>query len=216
MLGAYALGALEDSEATQVSEHLTGCSPCRAELSSFESVLVGLRMVSAADAAVGLLAPPVLDPPIPLRRLSPARGRLRVLAVAAAAVLVAGAGGYGVRALAVPGGQETVATTATGVRFTHVTSATNAATGTRAEIATAEQPWGAWVQLTLRRDRVPAPERCKLVVHGRDGSVQVASTWQADHAGTFTIQGGVGMAPGDIAWYEVQTLSGEQLVTVSA
>jgi hypothetical protein len=218
MLGAYALGALDPSETTQVREHLIVCPRCRTELTGFEAVVVGLRTVSAADAAVGPLAPlapPVLAPPTSVRRIAPGRGRLRVLAVAAAAVLVAGAGGYGIGALAAPG-HEAPAASVAGVRFTHVSSATNAATGTWAEIATAQQPWGAWVRLTLHRDRVPALERCELVVHGRDGSVQVAATWQADHAGTFTVPGGVGMAPGDIAWYEVQKLDGEQLVTVSA
>ncbi len=38
LLPAYALGSLEEDEADQVSEHLTGCSLCQSEFAAYQSV----------------------------------------------------------------------------------------------------------------------------------------------------------------------------------
>lgn len=52
LLPAYALGALEAAEATDVARHVTGCPECRAELSDFE------RLADALALAVPEAAPP--------------------------------------------------------------------------------------------------------------------------------------------------------------
>lgn len=243
-LGAYALTALDAAEEQRVRGHLSGCGDCRAEVAGLRSAVAALHALSAAEAAVGPLKPHVdpaalgpLRPPhvdaAAVRPLAPprfsaagawprsraGRGRRRLLAAATAAVVAAGLVGYGAGALTERSAGAVAAQSggATAeLRFTRTTSAADTVTGTRAEIATAAQPWGTWIQLTLHRDRVPAPERCRLVVHARDGSTQVASTWSAEHAGTFAVPGGVGFAPADIAWYEVQTLDGQRLLAVPA
>ena len=51
LLGAYALDALEGSELNEVTEHLTNCAPCRAEVSEHHEV-ASLLAVSATDDAV--------------------------------------------------------------------------------------------------------------------------------------------------------------------
>ena len=243
-LGAYALTALDSAEEQRVRVHLSGCGDCRAELAGLRSAVAALSALSAAEAAIGPLKPHVDTPrpgPLPpphvdataVRPLAPprfsaaaarpgsrpGRGRRRLLAAATAAVVAAGLVGYGAGALTERSAGAVAARgagAAPGLRFTRTTSAADTVTGTRAEVATAVQPWGTWVQLTLHRDRVPAPERCRLVVHAHDGSTQVASTWSAEHAGTFAVPGGVGFAPADIAWYEVQTLEGQRLLAVPA
>lgn len=52
LLPAYVLGSLDDEEALQVSEHLSSCVTCRAELQAFEQVVNDLPL------AIDLTEPP--------------------------------------------------------------------------------------------------------------------------------------------------------------
>lgn len=50
LLPAYALGSLDDEEMVQVSEHLSNCPECRAELAAWQAVVDGM-LLSAPGAA---------------------------------------------------------------------------------------------------------------------------------------------------------------------
>lgn len=50
LLPAYALGSLDEDEATQVADHLSACPVCRAELRSYEEV-VGRLALATPDTA---------------------------------------------------------------------------------------------------------------------------------------------------------------------
>lgn len=70
LLPAYAMGCLDDEEATRVSRHLETCTACRAELSSYQTVTHHLAL-AAPDAipAAGLRRELI-------RRVQPARPQL--------------------------------------------------------------------------------------------------------------------------------------------
>ncbi|TDD36223.1 hypothetical protein E1287_11740 [Actinomadura sp. KC06] len=52
-LGVYALGRLPGAEADELSAHLLGCPPCRAELAELRSVAELLRRTIAQRPASG-------------------------------------------------------------------------------------------------------------------------------------------------------------------
>jgi len=91
-LSAYALGSLDEDEARQVAEHVSGCHICRAELKVFQQI-TGQLLLAVPDA----LPPAELKPRLMerIQRLSPKRapsaGRLvpwRLLPVGAVAGLL--------------------------------------------------------------------------------------------------------------------------------
>lgn len=57
-LGAYALGALEPSERSEVEDHLEACQPCRDELASLAALPGLLARLSEEEASQGLLEVP--------------------------------------------------------------------------------------------------------------------------------------------------------------
>lgn len=58
-LGVYALGRLDGDEADELSAHLRGCPPCRAELAELRGVaeLLGRSVPHAAPAVPGRKGP---------------------------------------------------------------------------------------------------------------------------------------------------------------
>jgi anti-sigma factor RsiW len=69
-LSAYALGSLDEDEARQVAEHVSGCHICRAELKVFQQI-AGQLLLAVPDA----LPPAELKPRLMerIQRLSPKR-----------------------------------------------------------------------------------------------------------------------------------------------
>ena len=104
------------------------------------------------------------------------RTRKRIVRGAAAAILfaiVAGGGMLGERLLEKPSAP--VAATVTWV-------ATDPATGVKANALLTPRSWGTEVKLNM--DNLPANQRCQLVVHAKDGSIEPGGWWHNDYAGS--------------------------------
>jgi hypothetical protein len=89
---------------------------------------------------------------------------------------------------------------------------TDASTHAWARIAVQQKGWGASLELTL--SGVPAGEHCRLVAVGRDGTTDVAASWEATYKGTATLTGATSLQLASTAAYDVVTFDGKRLVHV--
>jgi predicted anti-sigma-YlaC factor YlaD len=205
-LGVYVLGALAPDEAAAVWEHLNVCPGCRAEYEELAGLPAMLGCITEAEAAFGPVQADTLMLEKLLDRVSTERRgtsrRLQVLAAAAAIVLVVVAGVTGWSQFS--GKQQDKLTTVT---------ALNNATNVKATISYKPASSGTWAKVQLTG--VEAGARCKLVAVGKGGEQQVASSWQATYEGEAEVTGEVALPPQQIARFEVVTLEGHELVSVT-
>jgi len=213
-LGAYVLGALDPQEIRAMERHLASCRRCQAELAE-------LRMTRAALDDL----PPeaLLDGPPEgsdlvlhraLRRMRDEAGaryrRRRLLVGVAAAVVAAAAVGGGVAV-----GRGTAPEVVAQAPAAGAISATDPATG--ASMSVAVRPAAGWVRLDATVSGIPAGEKCRLFVVGRDGSREEAGSWLVSAAGQRegTRLGGAALiAPENVAAVEVENFDGKKYVTV--
>jgi anti-sigma factor RsiW len=177
-LGVYLLGAIEPSERVQVEDHLASCLACREELAALAGLPALLRKVPADEAmrawaddgAVQLPGPPL---EALLSRVAAIRGRRRRWAAAAAAVLAAGlAAATAVQVLHAGAASPPAAAAA---RWSATATGANPATGVRAAIRYAAQPWGS--ELEVRVTGIPVGTRCQLWVTGAHSQDIAAGGW---------------------------------------
>lgn len=217
-VGAYLLGALDDSEMDRFEAHLAECESCGRQLDELSGLLpvleevradgVGVAELPGGDAMLGRLLEEVGGE----RR---ARRRRRLAAVAAAAVLVAG--GPAVAVLATHDGGGPAATSAFAADRR---SATDPATGASATVGIADKGWGSVVDLRLAGVR--GPLTCSLVAVGHDGSRQTVATWSVPEVGygtnaqphPLTVHGAAGLHKGGISHFDVRATDGTLLVRV--
>jgi hypothetical protein len=226
-VAGYALGVLDERSAARFEEHLAACPLCVDEL---ESLLPTVALMSEVDGS----SLEVIDQsPLPGRLISTVRldrrrsMRRRVLAGAAATVLVGGAAlvtgatllpGLGQQATLDPG-----AITALPDADEHW-SATDPASGVRADVVLERKLWGTQVWFALAP--LEGPLTCQLLVVDRDGTVHTAASWWVPPEGYGTearpaplvLQAATAVAPDDIVRIEVQTIDRDggtaELVTV--
>jgi Putative zinc-finger len=250
-VAAYALGVLDDADATAFEEHLAGCEACQNELDELigvESVLAeyaATQTPPAPSAQASTVRSPTIQAPAPAQPAAqsppqaadPMLDRLiaevaasrhksrvrRIYALAAAIVLIAG----GPLAVGILGS----GSTATPPHQAHATagplpitgrqfSATNPATGVSATVGLAPMAWGTHVALEL--SGVQGPLTCDLVAVSAAGQRQTVASWQVPatgygvtgNAAPLVLYGGAGMAPADINHFEVQTTTGQVLLTI--
>lgn len=201
-LGAYVLGALDAAEARQVRRHLLDCVPCREEYDDLLQMRTILDHADAAAAASPRPAPDALPAPAARRTGRGPVPRRRRLGLAAAGVVLAGTAGVG------------------GVLLTGSHSGTPP--GTRAVAATGQygltasiqfhpEAWGTGIQVTM--SNIPADYTCTLTAIGKDGRVEVASTWTSGtQGGTVTVPGAVAMPAASIDHFDVTIPPGITLV----
>ncbi|GLJ93340.1 RNA polymerase subunit sigma [Streptomyces poonensis] len=195
-VGAYALGILDDAEATRFEAHLAGCEWCAQqldELAGMEPMLAALADLPGAQGspAVGesLAARP--EPRMAERlvdevaeRRAQKRRRNYYMVAAAAALIVGGP----VTAIAVTGGDAGSKDIRAGETKSAVTPAedafmnmddkvraTDAATGVGATVAMEPKDWGTSAVLELKN--VKGPEKCSLIAVGKNGDRETATTW---------------------------------------
>ncbi|NJC70777.1 anti-sigma factor [Planosporangium thailandense] len=227
MLGAYALGRLDQSEARTLDAHLASCAGCRRELAALTATTGRLAEVPTEAFLEG---PPdggelLLRRTLWIVRAARTRGqRQRTVLAAAGLVLVvtlaAGAGLVAGRAWA-PGGTEPAQGStapgeaapgtrppASGVRVAATTDAKSGAT-----INAAVTPAAGWVRVHAVVDGVAPGTRCRLVVVARAGGPVVAGSWLASAPGGTSLDGAALVAAEDVTAVEVVTFDDEKLVS---
>jgi predicted anti-sigma-YlaC factor YlaD len=222
VLAVHALGALEEDERLPVEEHLDSCELCRAELDSLAVVRDALDLV---PPEAWLEGPPDGGELMLRRMLRTVRAertswRLprRTVGVAAAVVLTVVAAGALVGRITAPvaAARTVAAAPAPPVPGTRVGSVTDAATGARLTVRV--EPAAGWVRVSAAVTGVPAGQRCRLVVVGRDGQHEIAGSWlvSAKGAADGTVLSGAALvAPQQVAAVRVENVDGQQFVSVS-
>jgi anti-sigma factor RsiW len=209
-LGAYVLGALTPAERDVIDAHLAECPACVTELDQLTSLPLFLDLVSGEEVALmgasagapdDRLVDRVVAAALAERRAS--RRKRWLVSVAAALVLIAGSSVAGV--VLSPSGHAPVTTAA-------VFDRTDPNTHAWARIAVQQKGWGASLQLTLAG--VPAGQHCRLVAVGRDGTTDVAASWEATYTGTATLTGATSLQLSSTAAYDIVTVDGTRLVHV--
>jgi Putative zinc-finger len=220
-LGVYLLGAISPADRSTVERHLARCADCRAELAGLAALPGRLGSVPAADMTK-LAAderqgerPPDLPLQTLLDRAARIRRRLRWrrLAVAAAAVLIVGAGG-GVAASRV------LYSTATGpyasaVPWAATVTGSDPQTGMSATVKYLGRPWG--LALKVQVSGISPGTRCELQVVDASGQDVPAGGWMvaAGHALAW-YPASSPLPVHDVRGFEITTTRGKDLVIVSA
>ncbi|WP_107474418.1 zf-HC2 domain-containing protein [Streptomyces sp. NRRL S-340] len=240
-VGAYALGVLDDAEATAFEAHLTACERCARrldELAGMEPVLAALAGTPRSGTGAIGESLPARPGPGPADRLvgevarRRARTRRRNLFLAAAAAVLVVGGALTVHAVggADGGGSAAVAVSTAQAAFRSMpdkVTATDPATHVTATVALEKKDWGTNAVLRLRN--VTGPERCSLVAVGRNGERQTVTSWSVPDRGygapgarteeagkPLYVSGGAAFRPDQIDHFEVMTFDGHELVRVEA
>lgn len=245
-VGAYALGILDDAEATEFEMHLATCEWCGQqldELAGMEPMLAALADLPAAQGtpAIGesLSAKPTTGLADRLVREvvqhRAKKSRRNFFMLAAGVALIVG-GPTAVFATAGSGDDEpqnrtVVASPAKdsflGMKASDKVSGTDAATQVTATVGMESKAWGTHAVLELRN--VKGPEKCSLIAVGKNGERETVTSWSVPEWGygiknakteqarnPLYVNGGAAFTPDEIDHFEVLTFSGRKLVSVKA
>lgn len=225
LLGAYVLGVLAAPERTDLEAHLAVCPACGAELVELEAVK---GMLDEVPPEALLNGPPGADLVLQrtLRQMRAERGpagwRRRTLAVAVAAVLLAGGIVTGVlvgrsTAPAAPVATGSAppspsATLPSGVRAGSTVDPT-----THVRLTAQIIPAAGWIRIHATITGLPVGANCRLVVLGRDGQREVAGGWivtaRGSREGT-PLDGSAAIAPADVTGVAVVDTAGRTYATL--
>ncbi|MCQ4211010.1 MULTISPECIES: anti-sigma factor family protein [Streptomyces] len=245
-VGAYALGILDDAEATAFEAHLATCELCARQLEEF----AGMEPMLAALADLpGERGAPVVGESLAARpsprlaesladevaRKRAQKRRRGLYLVAAAAALIIG-GPLTVMAVTDDGGTGTVAgdphptSPAEDAFFHHMdekVQATDPTTKVSATVGMEKKAWGTHTVLQLKN--VKGPLKCSLIAVGKDGERETVTTWAVPKWGygidnsthesakyPLYVHGGAALDRNQIDHFEVETLDGKRLVEVNA
>jgi len=243
-VGAYALGLLDDVEATAFEAHLATCEWCAQqldELAGMEPMLAALADLPGSSGTPGigesLSAKPSprlvnnLVDEVSERRAQKRRKSFYMVAAAAALII-----GGPLVAVAANGGDAGGGTQATPLASSAQTTfesmddkvtATDPSTDVSATIGTQKKDWGSEVVLELKN--VKGPIKCSLIAVGKNGERETISSWSVPEWGygladaktekaknPLYIGGGAAFAPNETDHYEVMTFDGKKLVQVDA
>ncbi|MFE9686108.1 zf-HC2 domain-containing protein [Streptomyces sp. NPDC002701] len=242
-VGAYALGILDDAEATAFEEHLATCEWCAQQLDE----LAGMEPMLAALADLpGTRGTPAIGETLAVRpsprladrlvdevaeRRAKKRRRGFYLVAAAAALIIGGP----VTAIAVTGGETTQqagkplqSVSPAKQVFTDMKDkvrATDPSTQVSAAVGMESKPYGTGLALELKN--VKGPQKCSLIAVGKNGERETATTWTVPKWGygikdaatelarnPLYLQGAVAMNSADIDHFEVVTFDGKKLTEV--
>lgn len=242
-VGAYALGILDDAEATAFEMHLATCEWCAQqldELAGMEPMLAALAdLPGSGTPAIGesLSAKPSprlvnkLVDEVAERRAQ--KRRRSFYMVAAAAALIVGGPFVAVATNGSDGGGDSgnrVVTAANPAKdlFTGIenkVSGNDSTTGVSATVALQEKLWGTETALELKG--VKGPLKCSLIFVSKDGERETAASWSVPKWGygipdakteqarnPLYVSGGVSMAPDEVDHIEVMTFDGKKLAQV--
>ncbi|GAX55505.1 anti-sigma factor family protein [Streptomyces olivochromogenes] len=244
-VGAYALGILDDAEATAFEAHLATCEWCGQqldELAGMEPMLAALADLPASQGTPAIgeslaarpspqLAERLVDEVSERRAVKRRRG---LYLVAAAAALIIGGP---LTVMAVNGGGTTttaspdsaMATSPAKAAFDVMTdkkSATDPSTKVNAVVAIEKKDWGTHAVLQLKN--VKGPLKCSLIAVGKNGERETVTSWSVPNWGygianakteeakkPLYVHGGAAFNPSEIDHFEVMTFDGKRLVEVN-
>lgn len=241
-VGAYALGILDDAEATAFEAHLATCEWCAQqldELAGMEPMLAALAdLPGSGTPAIGESlsarpAPRLVEKLVDEVSTHHAHKRRRgfYMIAAAAALIIAGP----LAVLAVNGGGDSgqsatpLAATAKAAFSTmsDKVTATDASTKVTATVAMEKKDWGTWGVVQL--SNVKGPQKCSLIAVGKNGERETMTSWSVPNWGygianakteeakqPLYAQGGAAFKPNEIDHFEVMTFDGKKLVQVDA
>lgn len=192
-VGAYALGILDDAEATAFEGHLATCEWCGQqldELAGMEPMLAALADLPASQGTPAIgeslslrpsprLAERLVDEVSERRAIKRRRGMY--LVAAAAALIIGGP----LTVMAVNGGSDSstsppvaMATSPAKAAFDVMTdrkSATDPSTKVNAVVAIEKKDWGTHAVLQLKN--VKGPLKCSLIAVGKNGERETVTSW---------------------------------------
>jgi hypothetical protein len=243
-VGAYALGILDDAEATAFEAHLATCEWCAQqldELAGMEPMLAALAdLPGSGSPAIGesLSAKPSprlvnkLVDEVAERRAQ--KRRRSFYMVAAAVALIVGGPFVAVATNGSDGGGDSEGNRTVQAAnpakdlFESIekkVTGTDAATGASATVALQEKLWGTETGLELKG--VKGPLKCSMIFVSKDGERETAASWSVGKWGygipdgkteqsrnPLYVTGGVSMAPEDVDHVEIMTFDGEKIVEV--
>ncbi|WP_326565814.1 zf-HC2 domain-containing protein [Amycolatopsis rhabdoformis] len=225
-LEAYVAGEAGTTDQRDVEQHLTTCAECREEVESLRE----MQEFLGALPPEALLDGPPDDADLLLQRTlrqirsesAGARGRGRILAASAAVVVAAAALGAGVLV-----GKSGDGGAGTAVASPPISAPATVAPGTRnavgasasgARLNVAVSPAVGWIQLNASVTGIPAGQKCRLVVVGKDGSREIAGNWlvskKAETDGV-NLSGSALVDPANVASVVVENTDGHQFVSAS-
>ncbi|GAP52770.1 zf-HC2 domain-containing protein [Streptomyces azureus] len=203
-VGAYALGVLDEAEAFRFEDHLMECPRCAAEVTEFGPTTRQLMLYRRATPRfvhpTAQPGPRMLDRLLAEVATRRRAGRRRMLFALAASVVFA---------VSVPG----VTMMARGSAEEPVRiAATDARSGVWAQVTVEDKASGSQVELKVKDAAGPRP--CHLVIVGRDGTEETATSWHGPGHDTHpnTMMASSSMHPDETARYEVRSAAGEVLV----
>ncbi|GIE99310.1 anti-sigma factor family protein [Paractinoplanes rishiriensis] len=225
-MAGYLMEMLTPDEKRRADGHLTACAACRDEIESLQEWSSALREIPDEM----LLDGPPEDADLLLQRTlrqvrqESSGGRLRRLAVlttAAAAVLAVAVGG------GVLLGRGTAPSTG-GTPQAQASAQVSTAPGTRTAAAVdpltnvrlnaTVTPAVGWVRVTATVNGIPAGEKCRLEVVGRNGEVVLAGSWLVSPAGESagtTLNGSALLDPAQVTAVQVTNFAGKKYVTAA-
>ncbi len=245
-VGAYALGILDDAEATAFEMHLAGCEWCAQQLDE----LAGMEPMLAALADLPGTGTPAIGDSLSARpsprlaerlvdevseRRAQKRRRSFFLVAAAAALIIGGpltvlaatggdGGSKGAEASATKSANSAKATFDT---LSSRVTATDAASKVSATVAMGEKAWGTEIGVELKN--VSGPEKCSLIAVGKNGERETVSSWSVPEWGyglpnakteqaknPLYVMGGAAFKTNEIDHFEVMTFEGKKLVQIDA
>ncbi|MFI5685658.1 anti-sigma factor family protein [Streptomyces sp. NPDC051636] len=240
-VGAYALGILDDAEATAFEAHLATCEWCAQQLDE----LAGMEPMLAALADLPGTGTPAISESLSAKptprlmdrlvdevaeRRAQKRRRTFFMLAAAAALIITGP----VAVMAVNGGGDSGGRTATPLaatardtfnKMTDKVTATDASTKVTATVAMAKKDWG--TSGVVQLSNVKGPLKCSLIAVGKNGERETMTSWSVPEWGygianakteeakqPLYAQGGAALTPNEIDHFEVMTFDGKKLVEV--
>lgn len=239
-VGAYALGILDDAEATAFEAHLATCEWCAQqldELAGMEPMLAALAdLPGSGTPAIGESLSAKPSPRLVERlvddvgdRRAQKRRRSFYMIAAAAALIIAGP----LAVIAANGGDSSGGTQAVATAKTTFdtlsdkVSATDKSTKVTATVAMSKKDWGTLGVVELKN--VKGPLKCSLIAVGKNGERETMSSWsvpawgygianatKAEAKAPLYAQGGAALSPNEIDHFEVMTFDGKRLVEVDA
>ncbi|WEO97120.1 zf-HC2 domain-containing protein [Streptomyces sp. FXJ1.172] len=241
-VGAYALGILDDAEATAFEAHLAGCEWCAQqldELAGMEPMLAALADLpgSGSTPAIGdsLSAKPTprlverLVDEVAEKRAQKRRRSFYMIAAAAALIIAGPLAAVAVNGGSSGGGGQVTASSAqtTFSAMSEKKSATDPSSHASATVGMEQKDWG--TQTVLELKNVQGPQKCSLVAVAKNGQRVTMSSWSVPNWGyglpdaktddakkPLYIGGATAFKPNEIDHFEVVTFDGKKLVQVNA